>query len=363
MKKILIIAAAVIVVALVLLIFVFKVFETPVDTGKDALNTDMNDPDAVVLTVEGMEVTWAEYSNWLIYGKALYENNYGEITDWTAPSVPDETQSIYEFVKNDTRYVLQLHKAIQLKAEELGIKLTDAEKQQIEDAVQQTKTQYGAEFDEFIKNSYGDETQYIYFLETSSLYAKCFDSLYGEKAEKFSDADMAEYTRDEEYLTAKHILFLTVDESGKEMSEEEKSQQKEKAENVLQQIEAYTGNDLEGYFTELMNQYSEDTGLAGFPDGYLFEEGDMVTEFYEGTIALKENEVSGIVQTDYGYHIIMRLPLNYDLAPVSQNSGVSLRYTVADNVFYTSLSDWSSTLDVKTSEFYDNFNAAKYFVG
>ena len=34
-----------------------------------------------------------------------------------------------------------------------------------------------------------------------------------------------------------------------------------------------------------------------------------VTEFYEGTKALKVDEISDIVETSYGYHIIKRLPL------------------------------------------------------
>lgn len=59
-----------------------------------------------------------------------------------------------------------------------------------------------------------------------------------------------------------------------------------------------------------MNQYSEDTGLSNNPNGYTFTEGQMVTEFYDGAKALAEDEVSELVKSSYGYHIIKRVKLD-----------------------------------------------------
>jgi len=63
-------------------------------------------------------------------------------------------------------------------------------------------------------------------------------------------------------------------------------------------------------FVTLLLEYGEDPGMDAYPEGYTFVVGDMVLEFEEGTLALEVGEISGIVQTSFGYHIIMRVEPN-----------------------------------------------------
>jgi hypothetical protein len=92
----------------------------------------------------------------------------------------------------------------------------------------------------------------------------------------------------------------------------------EEAEEILRLLNEQVGSDnFIEFFREMMFEHSEDEGgVFMFPDGYLFREGDMVSEFYEATASLEIGEVSGIVETMYGYHIILRLPIDYDSAPI-----------------------------------------------
>ena len=58
-------------------------------------------------------------------------------------------------------------------------------------------------------------------------------------------------------------------------------------------------------FASLAKEYSDDPGSAsnGGDLGY-FGKGQMVQPFEEAAFSLKPGEISGIVESDYGYHII-----------------------------------------------------------
>ena len=99
----------------------------------------------------------------------------------------------------------------------------------------------------------------------------------------------------EEEVEAKHILFIVNDPS-------EDAEAKRKAEEVLKL--AKSGKD----FSELARKYSDDSGSAE-QGGYLgvFGRGQMVPEFENAAFALKPGELSGLVRSQYGYHIILSL--------------------------------------------------------
>jgi peptidyl-prolyl cis-trans isomerase D len=100
-----------------------------------------------------------------------------------------------------------------------------------------------------------------------------------------------------ERVHARHILIKTVDKN-----DAEKKQLLAKAEGILKQIKS--GSD----FAELAKKESEDTGTA--PKGGdldWFVKGQMVPEFEKVAFSLKPKEISDIVTTTYGYHIIQVL--------------------------------------------------------
>ena len=119
--------------------------------------------------------------------------------------------------------------------------------------------------------------------------------------------DFYEENKDELYtypsVDAAHILIKTfsTDSDGSEIefNKEEKAKAKEKAKTILDRINK--GED----FNKLAKELSEDEGSKenGGELGTFFE-GDMVKEFEEAAFSLKEGEVSDIVETKFGYHII-----------------------------------------------------------
>ncbi len=106
------------------------------------------------------------------------------------------------------------------------------------------------------------------------------------------------------YVRAKHILILTQDpQTGEDLSKTEQAKAKSKIEDIAKRLKK--GED----FDALMNEFGQDPGIMQNPEGYVFTVGEMVPEFEEASFKLKEGEVSDIVETSYGYHIIKKEPL------------------------------------------------------
>ena len=117
-----------------------------------------------------------------------------------------------------------------------------------------------------------------------------------------SEADLKEYyTQNKqslevpEQVRARHILFKVDPDS----SEDEKNQAKARADAVLKRVQA--GED----FAKLAAAHSDDAGskAKGGDLGY-FSPGKMVPEFEGAAFYTDPGEISDIVETKFGYHII-----------------------------------------------------------
>ena len=93
-----------------------------------------------------------------------------------------------------------------------------------------------------------------------------------------------------EQVRASHILFKT---EGKDDAAVKKI-----AEGVLKQVRS--GAD----FAKLARQYSEDGSKDKGGDLDFFPRGKMVKEFDEASFTMKPGQISDLVKTQYGYHII-----------------------------------------------------------
>jgi peptidyl-prolyl cis-trans isomerase D len=96
----------------------------------------------------------------------------------------------------------------------------------------------------------------------------------------------------DETVEAAHILFRISDQS-------KDAEVKAKAEPVLKRAKA--GED----FAALAKKFSEDTGSAAMGGSLgAFQRGQMIKEFEDVAFSLKPGEISGLVRSQYGYHII-----------------------------------------------------------
>jgi peptidyl-prolyl cis-trans isomerase C len=98
-----------------------------------------------------------------------------------------------------------------------------------------------------------------------------------------------------EQIKASHIL-IKVDAKA---DEAKKAEARKKIEEVQQKLK--DGGD----FAALAKEYSEGPSSAKGGDLGYFRRGQMVKPFEEAALALKPNEVSDIVETRFGYHLII----------------------------------------------------------
>ncbi len=109
------------------------------------------------------------------------------------------------------------------------------------------------------------------------------------------EARSSEYRVDEQ-RRASHILI----QSDPEAKEEVRQAARRKAEEILAEVKKTPAR-----FGELAKKHSEDPGSAEKGgDLGIFGRGMMVKPFEDAVFSLKEGDISGVVQTEFGFHII-----------------------------------------------------------
>lgn len=109
--------------------------------------------------------------------------------------------------------------------------------------------------------------------------------------ERIYQNNLERYTTQEK-RSARHILFRTGE------SPEKDTEQKAKAEEVLAKINSGSN------FAEMAKEFSEDGSASRGGDLGSFQRDQMVKPFADAVFTMSEGQVSNIVQTQFGYHII-----------------------------------------------------------
>ncbi len=273
--------------------------------GKGNSGKDKNKSE-VVLTVNGVDYTLERYNLYyynaqdIILSEAGYTEEVNIPKDFWNQKVDGKTN--LERAKDMALEDLVYDALSYQKAKELGIKLTAEEKSAISNQMSALR-QDNMSFEQFKNIGIGEdelEKYYTEYYHLTHLLPKLI-----EKGELEVDEKAAEAELNSQYVKAQHILISTVDSNtGAPYSDDKKAEAKKKTQDILNKINA--GGDFE----KLMLENTEDPGTQSAPDGYVFTTGQMVPQFEEAAYALSVGQVSGLVETDYGYHIIKRVPLD-----------------------------------------------------
>lgn len=330
--------------------------------------------DTVLFTVNGADVTADDYLFWLLSAIAeAQQNGYlAADEDWNGEI---EGVPAADYLKNTALESAKLYSLMESKSAEAGVTLSEENKTEADTQMQQMVsylTLMGYTMEEYLRGQCITEETFTRLNQMYYLNQNYIDKLVedGDARVVPSEEAMTAFLDENGFYSCKHILLETrrdtgeTDEGGypvyEEFTEEETAAVKAEADALLAQIRAAA--DPESEFDRLMNERSDDArdeeGSLYSPEGYDAYTGQMVVEFEEAALALQPGEISEPVKSDFGYHIILRLP------QATQNETYIGYYQT--NAMNDIVDGWMAEAEVKTNEafaaldpksFYDKMTA------
>ncbi len=267
---------------------------TPATATKPADKIDALFPDKVIAKGKGVEVSRNQLEDEVIRFKSQVAGR--------GQTVPPEQMTMMERQLLDQLIQVQLLKA----------KATDADKAAgkalAEKRFEEAKTKLGSE------DALNRQLK-LMGITREEVQAKWAESATAESVLKrelkvnITDADAKKFYDDNparfeepEMVRASHILLMTTDpKTNAELTEDQKAAKRKEMEGLLKRARA--GED----FAKLAKEYSEDPGSKDKGGEYTFPRGQMVPEFDAAAFSLGTNQVSDIITTRFGYHIIKLL--------------------------------------------------------
>ena len=198
---------------------------------------------------------------------------------------------------------VEAERAYQLEADKAKIKFIEFKNNDYTSSVEVDDAEAKAYFDENRDNYKAEEQVNVKFIKVNPA-----DLVTSEEVEAYYKENQKEFTTPEA-VKARHILKKFPDNA----TDEQKAETKTAAEELLETVNAELAAGAE--FAELAEKHSEGPSSAQggalrgrhpkLPAGDYFARGDMVKPFEEAAFdTLNPGEVSGLVETSYGYHII-----------------------------------------------------------
>lgn len=214
------------------------------------------------------------------------------------------------------------------KAKDENVQLGEDQAAYVKQLIESIMTQYNnnkAMASAAVENAYGvnleefEEIYKQYMLRAAYIQSKTdsmdstleeLDDYYAKYPDAFKDSMFR--VNGQEALWASHVLILNTDmETGEKFSETKVEEARNKALEVYEK--AKDGDD----FTALVEEFSEDTGSLDMDGAYVFGRGYMDPAFEAAAFALEPGDVSEIVESSYGFHIIKLIEKFEEGEPVS----------------------------------------------
>ena len=307
-----------------------------------------HDPDEVMLTVDGRDVTLEMYLYGVLYTIDYISSNFGDSYVDDAGLLQWDTElesgiTLADYVMDEALNTAVMYATVENWEDDYSLTLTQEQEDALDSELAYMAEQLG-----------GQEAmeEYLYSrglsADTNRRLSRIF-YLYGNMQDGALDPASPLYISDEvlyqyegiteDTILADHI-FLQLTE------DEEQNQQLLEMMNQFKALLDGAGDDAETMFNYLANYYSQDPGRSYYANGYpITKDADYVQEFKDAAFALEEGQYSDVITSSIGYHIVMRKPL---------------RLFVADSYLSGLLTEAIESADIQYTELYDTFDVAKF---
>lgn len=272
----------------ILLLEVFLLSGCDKDKMKIVFTTGFEED--VVFKIEDISCTKSEIMIYLVNTENIYDEVFGEKI-WKVPYDGKDVESRY---KETILARISQIKAMNLYAKEIGVNLNDEEKKNISMAA-----------NEYFSSLSNEEKQ-LFNVSEDLLYNMYAEFAVANKVyEEVTKGVNPEISDDEaRTVTIRSILIKTynIDENGNKIqySQQMKADAMKRAYEILGKIKA--GEEFE----ILEADYNEDEKSS-----YSFARGVMPKVIEDAAFNLDEGEVSDVIESEYGYHII-KVISNFD---------------------------------------------------
>lgn len=255
----------------------------------------------VIFTVAGIDIPYDEYR----YMYKYFETYYGMNEEFWE-QYPDDFAAFKDVLRDN---LINNNFGI-IMADMYDISLTEEDEAAIDDYLQQEKDLFETEeeYEQALEQAGITEDLLVRMITQSVTSERVFLDLYGGDDPLLLGTD-DEIKQDihDNYVRVYHLLISYdhyADTEGYEdyTDDELKEAALELANESLAQLQ-----NGEADIYELAQTIGDDPGMVDNEAGYLFTYGEMVEPFEEASFALEVGEMSGLVETDYGWHIILRL--------------------------------------------------------
>lgn len=317
-------------------------------------------PEQVLATIEGKEVDVKE-ALFFVYN---IQSQFGE--EYMSEVNPYGEGTVGDFVKEqalDTTVIINLIEHI---ADEMNITLTKEEKEE----QKANAKAYFESLDAAVIEENGFELGTIEGIMSkyallNKVYEKEIDDSKIDQEKLKSDLESyakqdVKYDSIQKYgaegsaisVRARHILIKTIDDSYAPLPEAELEVARNKAKEALERVRANED------FATLVREYSQDEGSIETGGEYTFSRGEFVPEFEEAAYSMEPGEISDLIESQFGYHIIK--VEEKDIAPTKEQIEEREQYqkdveeqfktTQKQILFDEKITEWRETYKIDIDE-------------